>query len=127
MPPTMLRTTFSPSVVTHVSVSWGEPSGIRVATKHGLGLRRRSTRPSGSGVGIVRSYPLSVRVSTIEHMFDVLDFDPASVDEAGLIEHIEALEKFKCTAAAAQARATAALDGIRRAAEAERGVPASKR
>ncbi|BBY29726.1 HNH endonuclease [Mycolicibacterium sediminis] len=60
-------------------------------------------------------------------MFDMLDFDPTTVDEAGLIERIEALEKLKCTAAAAQARMTAALDGMRRAAEADRGVPAHKR
>ena len=39
-------------------------------------------------------------------MFDMLDFDPATVDEAGLIERIESLEKHKCAAAAAQARMT---------------------
>ena len=60
-------------------------------------------------------------------MFDALDFDPATVDEAGLIERIERLERLKCTAAAAQARMTAALDGKRRSAEADRGVPAHKR
>src|SRR5690349_11930632 len=47
MPPTMLRTTFVPSVVTHVSVSCGDPSAISVATKHGLGLPSRSIRSSG--------------------------------------------------------------------------------
>lgn len=55
-------------------------------------------------------------------MFEVVD-----TDEAVLIAHIAALEKLKSEAAAAQARATAALDARRRAAEAAAGVPAGNR
>ncbi len=53
----MLRTMCSPSVCTHVSVSCGEPSGMSVATKHGLGLRSRSISPAGSGWGTGSSSP----------------------------------------------------------------------
>jgi hypothetical protein len=60
-------------------------------------------------------------------MFDLLDFDPATVDEAGLIDRIDALERLKSTAAAAQARMTAALDLMRRTAEADAGIPMRKR
>jgi hypothetical protein len=60
-------------------------------------------------------------------MFDMLDFDPTTVDEAGLIDRIAQLERLKSTAAAAQARMTAALDLMRRAAEADAGVPMRKR
>ena len=60
-------------------------------------------------------------------MFDeLLAIDP-DADEAALVEHIAALERLKSAAAAHQARATAALDTARRAAEATRGVPAAKR
>jgi hypothetical protein len=59
-------------------------------------------------------------------MFDVLDFDPATVDEAGLIDRIAELERLKATAAAAQARMTAALDLMRRTAEADAGIPLRK-
>ncbi|WP_197374015.1 DUF222 domain-containing protein [Mycolicibacterium baixiangningiae] len=48
-------------------------------------------------------------------------------DEAALIERIATLEREKSAAAAAQARATARLDELRRAAEAAAGVPATKR
>ncbi|WP_193043737.1 13E12 repeat family protein [Mycolicibacterium baixiangningiae] len=57
--------------------------------------------------------------SILEHMFDY--------DEAALIERIATLEREKSAAAAAQARATARLDELRRAAEAAAGVPARKR
>ena len=60
-------------------------------------------------------------------MFDMLDFDPATVDEAGLIDRIAQLERLKATAAAAQARLTAALDLKRRTAEADAGIPLRKR
>ncbi|BBY49769.1 HNH endonuclease [Mycolicibacterium arabiense] len=60
-------------------------------------------------------------------MFDMLDFDPATVDEAGLIDRIAQLERLKATAAAAQARLTAALDLKRRTAEADAGIPMRKR
>ncbi|MDF2830648.1 MAG: hypothetical protein K0R01_3931, partial [Mycobacterium sp.] len=60
-------------------------------------------------------------------MFDMLDFDLTSVDEAGLIDRIAQLERLKSTAAAAQARMTAALDLMRRTAEADAGVPMRKR
>jgi hypothetical protein len=36
-PATLLIRMCSPSVSTQVCVSWGEPSGIKVARKHGLG------------------------------------------------------------------------------------------
>src|SRR3954462_290996 len=95
MPPTMLSTTCSPSVVTQVSVSWGDPSGIRVAMKHGLGLRRGSSRPSGSDWGMT----LSSTRDRVEHMFDT--------DEACLIDRIAVLERAKSAAAAEQAVLTA--------------------
>jgi hypothetical protein len=60
-------------------------------------------------------------------MFDMLDFDPTTVDAAGLIDRIAELERLKATAAAAQARMTAALDLMRRTAEADAGVPMRKR
>ncbi|WP_237571360.1 HNH endonuclease [Mycolicibacterium lacusdiani] len=60
-------------------------------------------------------------------MFDTLDFDPTTVDEAGLIDRITELERLKSTAAAAQARMTAALDLMRRTAEADAGIPLRKR
>jgi hypothetical protein len=52
--------------------------------------------------------------------------DPAT-EESALIERIAELEVLKSAAAAAQARAAAALDASRRAAEAAAGVPAAKR
>ncbi|MFC7675573.1 DUF222 domain-containing protein [Mycolicibacterium sp. GCM10028919] len=60
-------------------------------------------------------------------MFDLLDFDATTVDEAGLIDRIGQLERLKATAAAAQARMTAALDLMRRTAEADASVPLRKR
>ncbi len=58
-------------------------------------------------------------------MFDtVVDLQ---ADEAALITQITDLETLKSVAAARQARLTAALAVRRRAAEAERGVPAGKR
>ena len=60
-------------------------------------------------------------------MFDELWAIDPNADEAALVEHIAALERLKSAAAAHQARATAALDTARRAAEATRGVPAAKR
>src|SRR4051794_29229184 len=41
-------TTCSPSVSTQVCVSCGDPSGIKVATKQGAGLRSRDSTESGS-------------------------------------------------------------------------------
>jgi hypothetical protein len=57
---------------------------------------------------------------------DLLVVDPEA-DEASLVERLSWLERLKSTAAAAQARVTAALDETRRAAEAATGVPARKR
>jgi hypothetical protein len=63
----------------------------------------------------------------IETMFeDLLAVDPAA-DESALIERIAELERVKSAAAAGQARAAAALDLARRAAEAAAGVPAARR
>jgi Domain of unknown function (DUF222)/HNH endonuclease len=60
-------------------------------------------------------------------MFEVLvGVDPAA-DQAALIERIAELERVKSAAAAGQARAAAALDSSRRAAEAAAGVPAARR
>src|SRR4051794_17141553 len=55
-PSTVLITTCSPSVSTQVWVSWGEPSGMRVATKQGAAPRRRASRSSGRVTS--PSYPL---------------------------------------------------------------------
>lgn len=60
-------------------------------------------------------------------MFDSLLMVDPGADEATLITQIGDLETAKATAAAAQARATAALVARRRAAEADRGVPAAHR
>jgi hypothetical protein len=51
--------------------------------------------------------------------------DPQA-DEAALIEQIAWLERVKSAATAGQARAAAALDAKRRAAEAAAGVPTAK-
>lgn len=56
---------------------------------------------------------------------DVLTIDPAA-DEKALVARIEALERLKSAAAAAQARAAAAFATARRAAEAAAGVPAHR-
>jgi hypothetical protein len=70
---------------------------------------------------------LSVGSVSLEHMFDdLLAVDP-DADEAALADHVTALEQLKSAAAAAQARTIAQWDRKRRAAEAERGVPATKR
>ena len=47
-------------------------------------------------------------------------------DEAALIEQIAGFERLKSAAAAGQARATAALDELRRRDEAAAGVPNAK-
>ena len=60
-------------------------------------------------------------------MFEYLAIvDPAS-EESALIERIAELERLKAAAAAGQARAAAALDAARRAADAAVGVPAARR
>ena len=64
----------------------------------------------------------------IEHMFDTVELaavDPHA-DQAALIEQIAWLERVKSAATAGQARAAAALDAKRRAAEAAAGVPTAK-
>jgi Domain of unknown function (DUF222)/HNH endonuclease len=60
-------------------------------------------------------------------MFDRLAVvDPAS-EESVLVERIAELERVKSAAAAGQARAAAALDAARRAADAAAGVPVARR
>lgn len=62
-------------------------------------------------------------------MFDIAGLtsvDP-DADEAELIAEIADFERLKSAAAAGQARATAALDKRRRAAEEAAGVPAKQR
>jgi len=59
-------------------------------------------------------------------MFELLTIDPAA-NESALIKRITELEKLKSAAAAGQARAAAALETARRAAEADAGVPAERR
>ncbi|BCO36542.1 HNH endonuclease [Mycobacterium heckeshornense] len=62
-------------------------------------------------------------------MFDsgVLTAVDPQADEAVLIARIAELERLKSAAAAGQARAAAALDGLRRSTEAAAGVPAAQR
>jgi hypothetical protein len=63
----------------------------------------------------------------IECMFESLALvDPVS-EESALIERIAELERLKAAAAAGQARAAAALDAARRAADAAAGVPTTRR
>jgi Domain of unknown function (DUF222) len=57
---------------------------------------------------------------------ELASVDPAA-DEAALVERIAQLEALKSAAAAGQARAAAALDEMRRSAEADAGVPARQR
>ncbi|MEM6106813.1 DUF222 domain-containing protein [Mycobacterium sp. 050272] len=59
-------------------------------------------------------------------MFDIFAIDPLA-GQSALIERIAELERIKSAAAAAQARAAAALDAARRAAEAALGMPAAQR
>src|SRR6476660_6347926 len=70
----------------------------------------------------------SVESCIVEHMFDVAELaavDPHA-DQAAWIEQIAWLERVKSAASAGQARAAAALDAKRRAAEAAAGVPTAK-
>jgi hypothetical protein len=60
-------------------------------------------------------------------MFDTLAVVDPQADQSALIERIAELERIKSAAAAGQARAAAALDTARRAAEAAAGVPAERR
>ncbi|OBH32757.1 HNH endonuclease [Mycobacterium sp. E1715] len=60
-------------------------------------------------------------------MFEELAVIDPSADESALIERIAELEAAKSAAAAGQARATAALDSARRAAEAAAGLSAARR
>jgi hypothetical protein len=59
-------------------------------------------------------------------MFEELAVVDPDADEAALVARITALEKVKSAAAAGQARATAALDTARRAAETARGIAAAR-
>jgi Domain of unknown function (DUF222) len=63
----------------------------------------------------------------IEHVFESLGVIDTGADESVLVERIAELERVKCAAAAGQARAAAALDASRRAAEAAAGVPSERR
>src|SRR6201997_5397758 len=60
-------------------------------------------------------------------MFDNLAVVDPSSEESVLVERIAELERVKSAAAAGQARAAAALDAARRAAEGAAGVPAARR
>ena len=70
---------------------------------------------------------LSEATSSIESMFDLLNDADLAAGESALVEGIAALERLKAAAAARQARLAVALDTARRAAEADRGVPAVRR
>lgn len=72
---------------------------------------------------------MSVGGCRIERKFELDAFAQvdAHSDEAALVARIAELERVKAAAAAGQARAAAALDTARRAAEAAAGVPAAKR
>ncbi|MGH3597824.1 MAG: HNH endonuclease, partial [Mycobacterium sp.] len=60
-------------------------------------------------------------------MFEVLAMVDPAAEESALVERIAELERAKSAAAAGQARAAAALEALRRAAEAATGVPAASR
>src|SRR3984885_5442072 len=60
-------------------------------------------------------------------MFDGLAVVDPEADESALVERIAELEQVKSAAAAGQARAAAALDAARRAAESAAGVPSARR
>ena len=60
-------------------------------------------------------------------MFDELLVVDPDAAEMALITQIEALERLKCAAAAAQARAAAAFEAARRAGEEAAGIPARRR
>src|SRR3954471_15426669 len=69
-PSTVLTSTCSPSVSAQVWVSWGEPSGLVVAMKHGLGLRSSSSRASGSAMRVILATPgwsTSVIVTNLDY------------------------------------------------------------
>jgi hypothetical protein len=70
---------------------------------------------------------LSPEPGIFECMFDSLFIVDPAADQSALIERIAELERIKAAAAAGQARAAAALDAVRRAAEAAAGVPAASR
>ncbi|PIB76028.1 HNH endonuclease [Mycobacterium celatum] len=70
---------------------------------------------------------MSAASSTIENMFETMAAIDPFADEAWLIERIAELERAKSAAAAGQARAAAALDALRRAHEADAGVPSAQR
>jgi hypothetical protein len=70
---------------------------------------------------------LSDEATIVEYMFDSLVVVDPSADESALVERIAELERVKAAAAAGQARAAAALDAARRAAEAAAGLPAARR
>jgi Domain of unknown function (DUF222)/HNH endonuclease len=63
----------------------------------------------------------------IEHIFDSLTVVDPACEESALVERIAELERLKSAAAAGQARAAAALDAARRAADAAAGVPVARR
>lgn len=60
-------------------------------------------------------------------MFEAVAMVDSTADESALVERIAQLERLKSAAAAGQARAAAALDARRRAAEAAAGIPAARR
>src|ERR1700712_1092184 len=63
-------------------------------------------------------------MGSIECMFESLVMVDPAASESALVDRIAYLERVKSAAAAGQARAAAALDVARRAAEAAAGVPA---
>jgi hypothetical protein len=83
--------------------------------------------PSSVSTASAVQQQLSAESVTIESMFEHLASVDAAADESALIERIAELERAKSAAAAGQARAAAALDTARRAADAEAGVPAARR
>lgn len=66
-------------------------------------------------------------MGSIEFMFESLVMVDSAASESALVDRIARLERVKSAAAAGQARAAAALDAARRAAEAVAGVPAVRR
>lgn len=70
---------------------------------------------------------LSETLGIFAYVFESLALLDPAADEAALVERIAELERAKSAAAAGQARAAAALDMARRAAESAAGVPAARR
>ena len=103
---------FSPSVVTQVCVNCGEPLGISVATKHGLGLREQIEQTLGQGFGhVIPSVSLCPEyvgaATSVEHMFE-------DGHAGSLIDEIGDAAGDESAAIARRLAAVGELDALRR-------------